>query len=246
MRRPRVFVDSSLPVGHEITLDADNSRYLARVLRRQIGDPVTLFSGDGNDYLASIVSVAGATRVLIESMQPNTTESPLKITLVQSLAKGAKLDLVVQKATELGVHAIEPVSNDRSILQISKDKQSRKLEHWQKIAVSACAQSNRSTLPRIEPPRSFEQWLNAREKNTTLLLDPAAGQSFSQACQPGLTSCTIVIGPEGGFSPTELATAATHQLLPVQFGPRVLRTETAGLAAIAVMQALYGDLCTIQ
>ena len=244
MRIPRLFVTAPLAAGDVVELDNDNSRYLTRVLRRKPGDPVTLFCGDGQDYLASIASTSGNASVQIESAQANATESPLKITLVQSLAKGAKLDLVVQKATELGARAIVPVSNDRSILQISADKQARKLDHWRKIAINACAQCNRSVVPHIEPPQTFEQWLSLRQSDTTFLLDPDAAQSIGTASAPAAGSCTLVGGPEGGFSPEEIASARTHQLQAVSFGPRVLRTETAGLAAIAVLQALFGDLCT--
>ncbi len=243
MRIPRVFVSASLNKGDVVDLDSENSRYLVRVLRRQTDDPVTLFNGDGNDYLSSIASTAGKTSLRIESVQANSTESPLKITLVQSLAKGAKLDLVVQKATELGVHAIAPVSNERSILQIAPDKQARKLDHWRKIAVSACAQCNRSVVPQIEVPQTFEQWLSTRQSDTTFLLDPDATQGIGVTQAPAAGSCTLVVGPEGGFSQDERDRASAHGVLPVCFGPRVLRTETAGLAAIAVLQALFGDLC---
>lgn len=229
--------------GDNLTLDADNSKYLKRVLRRAPGDPVEVFTGDGMNYRGSISSIESGVSISIIDRQPNPSESALQITLVQSLAKGAKLDLVVQKATELGVHAIVPISNDRSVLQIAADKQTRKLEHWHKIAISACAQSNRSTVPHIHAPLAFESWLHATRSDPTFLLDPEASYSLPQRAPVAMAQCTLVIGPEGGFSPAELALAEKHRLLSARFGPRILRTETAGLAAIAALQALYGDLC---
>jgi len=171
-------------------------------MRYAEGDRVELFNGDGNNYSASIVSVGKTAQVQIENSEINTTESPVSVTLVQSLAKGTKLDLVVQKATELGVHRITPVSAERSVLQVDEKRANKKAEHWTKIARSACAQCNRSVVPVIDPVIELNKWFTDHAefaKDTGVIL--------------------------------------------VQCGPRVLRTETAGLAALTIIQSLIGDMC---
>jgi len=223
-----------------ITLDADASRYLSKVMRYKVEDSVVLFNGDGNNYNARIVSIDKTVQVRIESANENDTESPLSITLVQSLAKGTKLDLIIQKATELGVTRVSPVTTERTVLQLDQKRMEKKLEHWSKIAQSACAQCNRSVVPVIEPVMDLKQWLKSHTDEHSLMIQPGATQTFADL-KPK-SEINILVGPEGGFSDTELALAIETGVHTVRCGPRVMRTETAGLVATAIVQSLVGDL----
>lgn len=241
MKAPRQYLDAqSLTTGDEIALPKDASKYLVRVLRKNTGDVVTLFNGDGHDYSAVILHCSSPVVVKITEKTVNGAESPLSITLVQSLAKGSKLDLVIQKATELGVQRIVPVIADRSVVQIDDDRQKKKMDHWRGVAISACAQCGRSALPDIEPPSALNDWINRSSVNG-LLLHPRGDRSITTV-PVNNQSCSIFIGPEGGFSESELAMAKGAGLQIVTCGPRVLRTETAGFSAVAVLQARFGDL----
>lgn len=230
-----------MTVNEALSLDAESSKYLTRVLRMQAGDPVILFNGDGNDYHSVIGTVGRNVSVEISTQQRNPSESTLKITLVQSLAKGTKLDLIIQKATELGAHRISPISNERSILRIDTDRTKRKMDHWRNVAISACAQCNRSVIPQIDSPMSFADWLALSEPENTFLLHPHTDRSFGDVTVTQ-SRCSVVVGPEGGFSEAEFAQSVEHGITPVRCGPRILRTETAGFTAISILQARFGDL----
>ncbi len=241
MKVPRLYVESTtVAVGQSLTLDKDAARYLTRVLRRKPGDGVTVFNGDGNDYEATITDVSATTTVTIDHNRPNATESSLNITLVQSLAKGSKLDLVIQKATELGVNRIVPISADRSVMQIDEKRLQKRMQHWRGIAISACTQCGRSVIPVIDQPTETTQWISGN-KTATLMLHPGGAQSIGEVILND-NQCQILIGPEGGFSDNELSQATNANIQLVSCGPRILRTETAGFTALAILQARYGDL----
>ena len=243
MRTTRLYIPDKIASGSNpvITLNTEDSRYLIKVMRYAEGDRVELFNGDGNNYSASIVSVGKTAQVQIENSEKNTTESPVSVTLVQSLAKGTKLDLVVQKATELGVHRITPVSAERSVLQVDEKRANKKAEHWTKIARSACAQCNRSVVPVIDPVIELNKWLADHANEQSVLIHPVANRTFKEL--EASHAVNILIGPEGGFSDKELQFAKDTGVVLVQCGPRVLRTETAGLAALTIIQSLIGDMC---
>ena len=174
---PDTIAKDSRPV---ITLNVDDSRYLTKVMRYTEGDQVELFNGDGNNYSASIVSAGKSTKVQINDGALNITESPVAVTLVQSLAKGSKLDLVIQKATELGVHRITPVSSERSVLQVDEKRANKKAEHWIRIARSACAQCNRSVVPVIDPVIELNKWLTDNADQLSILIHPAARHTYKE------------------------------------------------------------------
>jgi 16S rRNA (uracil1498-N3)-methyltransferase len=243
MKTPRVYINASLTVGEQIKLDKDAGKYVVRVLRRRVGDELELFNGDGYNYQATLLSCAATDTVAeIQQRHHNTAESPLSINLVQALAKGTKLDLVIQKATELGVTQITPVSSERSVLQLDKSRVERKLEHWRGIAESAASQCHRSVIPVITAPQSLSDWLqHSAQSSPCLLLHPQARQSLNDI-KLELPSCSLLIGPEGGFSDDELAHASQCGVMSFRLGPRILRTETAGFTAIAILQSLYGDI----
>lgn len=247
MRTTRLYIPDSINANMinsvdapVLTLGADDSRYLIKVMRYTTGDQVELFNGDGNNYTATIVSAGKATQLKLDSVKPNDNESPLKLTLVQSLAKGTKLDLIVQKATELGVQRISPVSSERTVLQVDAKRAEKKTEHWNKIARSACSQCNRSIVPVIDPVTDLKSWLEQHKNEHSILVHPHSESTFKNL-KP-VAALNILVGPEGGFSEPELRLAADSGVKSVRCGPRVLRTETAGFTAIAIVQALIGDM----
>ena len=204
---------------------------------------MTLFNGDGFNYHSTlVVSSPGNAIANIHKKVLNPAESPLNISLVQSLAKGSKLDLVIQKATELGVRRTVPVISERSVMRIDEKRIDRKLDHWRGIAVSAATQCQRSVIPEIDPPLKLRDWFAGNAAQTTcLLLHPHADHRLKEIALEAL-ECTVIVGPEGGFTDDEVNYAIECGVSTFQCGPRILRTETAGFTAIGILQSLYGDL----
>lgn len=244
MRTTRLFIpdviDPENITQDKITLNADDSRYLIKVMRYGEGDRIELFNGDGNNYGATITSAGKSAQLEIDTVEKNPTESPVAINLVQALAKGTKLDLVIQKATELGVRRITPVSSERTVLQIDDKRAQKKSEHWNKIARSAAAQCNRSIVPIIDHVSRLNNWLNDHENEQSIIIHPTASNTFKDL-KP-TNALNILVGPEGGFSKAELQLATDTGVESIRCGPRVLRTETAGFAAIAIVQSFIGDM----
>ena len=242
MRLTRSFVAHPLAVGDTIALPEDAAAHLVRVLRLQPGDPCVLFNGDGFDRDARIISV-GKREVLAEIVgsRPVDNESPLAITLLQGIARGEKMDLILQKATELGVVRILPVSSERSEVKLDAQRADRRVAHWREVVVSACEQSGRARVPEVGAPQPLAQAAALRE-GRGLLLDPFAEQTLSALQGSELRTCTLAIGPEGGWSPRDREQLAAAGFEGLRLGPRILRTETAGIAAIAALQAMAGDL----
>ena len=244
MRLTRSHVDLPLTSGARITLPEDSAAHLVRVLRLREGDACVLFNGDGHDYPARLVQ-AGKREAVVElgDAAPADNESPLRITLLQGIARGEKMDLILQKATELGVAAIMPVNGERTEVKLDAERAGKRLAHWREVTVSACEQCGRARLPDIAPPRPLEQAVQALDRDMLrLILDPEAVHRLATLVAPASMRIAIAIGPEGGWSPRDLATLEGAGFTGLQLGPRVLRTETAGLAAIAALQARFGDL----
>ena len=239
MRVIRAFVDASLAVGARIALPEDVAGHLVRVLRLGVGDACVLFNGDGRDYDARIVSVGKkSVEADIESVREVRNESSLRIVLVQGIARGEKMDWILQKATELGVAGFVPVHGERGEVRLDGERAEKRLRHWRSVVVSACEQSGRARIPEVAPPRALADAL-ADLPAMRLLLDPEATQPLPSHIDDH--ACTIAIGPEGGWSATDMATLAAAGFVGARLGPRVLRTETAGIAAIAALQSLTGD-----
>lgn len=243
MRIIRSHVDQPLAVGQRVTLPQDSSQHLLRVLRLAPGDTVTLFNGDGHDYAARLLTAArrGAEAEII-GRQPVTRESPLHITLAQGLARGEKMDLVLQKATELGVAAFAPVLTERTEVKLDPERAAKRLAHWQGVLAAACEQSGRATVPLLHAPRPLASYAAAESAALRLALDPGGELDLAGAAPAAGQAIALVVGPEGGLSERDLATLRAAGFRGLRLGPRVLRTETAGLAAVAALQALYGDL----
>ncbi|MGH8145308.1 MAG: 16S rRNA (uracil(1498)-N(3))-methyltransferase [Rhodanobacteraceae bacterium] len=245
MRIPRLYVDSRLVPGEDTGLPAQAAAHVVRVLRLRPGDAVALFNGDGNEYPARLLvaSTRGAT-AHIESCLRATAESPLRITLAQALARGEKMDWIVQKATELGVATIVPLATERSEVKLDDKRASKRFEHWRAIAIAACEQSGRAIVPSIEAPLALDTWLASRasgKDEIRLVLHPGANRS-TRALQPAPRTLTLAVGPEGGFGNRDLEALHEAGFRDLSLGPRILRTETAGVAAMAALQALHGDL----
>ncbi|HEY1726185.1 MAG TPA: 16S rRNA (uracil(1498)-N(3))-methyltransferase [Steroidobacteraceae bacterium] len=246
MRVTRGHVPAPLRAGELRLLPAALAAHIARVLRAQVGDQLTLFDGSGGEYLARIVELdARAVRVRVEEHRAIERESPLSVTLLQALARTERMDLIVQKATELGVAGILAWPAERSVARLDAAARGKRCEHWRAIAIAACEQCGRNRIPMIEAAASLDAAFTAAV-GVKLLLDPTADQSLatlltSQRSAPQPEPLQLLIGPEGGFSPAELAQATAAGFRRCHLGPRVLRTETAPLAALAAIQTLAGD-----
>jgi 16S rRNA (uracil1498-N3)-methyltransferase len=244
MRTIRIHVDLPLATGAEVALPAQAGEHVARVLRLAPGDPLTLFNGDGADYAATIRSVdKREVRVQLLERQAVARESPLRLTLAQGVARGEKMDLIVQKATELGVARIVPLLTERSEVKLDPVRAEKRLTHWRAVAASACEQCGRASLPEILPAQALPAWLAtlADEGGLRLALLPEA-ESSARELRPGDAGALLAVGPEGGLGERDIALLHEAGFHGLRLGPRILRTETAGLAALAALQALHGDL----
>jgi len=243
MRLNRVYTERPIADGAELTLPEAAAYHVARVLRLRAGAPLVLFDGSGADFRGEIVAVEGdRVRVRVGERAAGLRESPLAITLVQAVSRGERMDWTLQKATELGVTCIQPVLSARSVVRLDERQAARKLRHWQAIVAGACEQCGRSVLPEVREPLDLSRFLaEAPRGGQRLVLSPNGPASLAGLATTA-ARVELLIGPEGGLDDAELEAAARAGFAPVRLGPRVLRTETAGIVALAVLQALWGDL----
>ncbi|MGH8129398.1 MAG: 16S rRNA (uracil(1498)-N(3))-methyltransferase [Steroidobacteraceae bacterium] len=244
MRLIRVHVDESLAEGARVEMRGAAAAHLRRVLRLAAGDAVTLFNGDGADYPSRIHALRrDAVEVEVLGTALARAESLLVVTLVQGIARAERMDLVVQKATELGVAAIQPVAAARSVVKLDAGSRARKAAHWRSIAIAACEQCGRAKLPLLADPRSLASWLQEPAAAGVVRLQLAldARDSLVDAAA-GARGIDLLVGPEGGLEETERAAAESAGFRRCRLGPRILRSETAALAALAVLQSVAGDL----
>jgi len=242
MRILRSFVELPLAIGQRFALPEAASAHLVKVLRLQAGASCVLFNGDGFDYDAQLFSVEkrGA-QVDVIARHAVVNESPLQITLVQGIARGEKMDWILQKATELGVTRIAPVITDRTEVKLDGERSEKRMAHWRGILAAACEQCGRATLPVLIEPQSLAKYAAGDGNAHRLVLNPEGGQTLSELAMAGNEAITLVIGPEGGLSDRDLAVLRAAGFTGLKLGPRILRTETAGVATIAALNALYGD-----
>ncbi len=243
MRLTRVYVDAALEPGAQAALSGRAAGHLTRVLRLGPGARLTLFNGRGGEYAASIEGVQGGeVTVAIGEHHPVERESPFPLTLAQGVSRGERMDLVVQKATELGVSRLVPVLTERSIVRLDDEQSDRKSSHWRAIAIAACEQCGRNRLPEVALPLRLREFLRQPAgESVRLLLSPAATRRIEDLPRPA-GGATVLIGPEGGLSDEEQALAEATGYTAVNLGPRVLRTETAAIAALTLLQRAFGDL----
>lgn len=243
MRLIRVYTPDQLRVAATARLEGSAAAHVSRVLRLRGGDPVTLFNGDGWEYPGVVAAErGGVVEVEVTARVAGMAESPLALTLAQGVARGERMDMVMQKATELGVARIVPLLTERSVVRLDERQGQRKVAHWKAVTVAACEQSGRSRLPVVEAPVHLDDWL-AREPQPALRLTLAPGAEQPLRALGGeWREAALLIGPEGGLTDAEQAQAARAGYQSCSLGRRVLRTETAALAALAVLQAIHGDL----
>jgi 16S rRNA (uracil1498-N3)-methyltransferase len=241
MSTPRFHLEAPLAPGAQLTLPPDAAHHASRVLRLREGDAVVLFNGDGGEYSARIVRLSrdGVT-VDVGAFDPVERESPLALTLVQGISAGDRMDLTIQKAVELGVAAIQPVLAERSVVRLKGERGDTRREHWRRVAASACEQCGRNRVPAIAGAIEVGDY-RAPERSLKLLLSPGGAKKLRSLAIAAENPVVLAAGPEAGFSPREEAAFFAAGFLPVQLGPRVLRTETAGPAALAALGALFGD-----
>jgi 16S rRNA (uracil1498-N3)-methyltransferase len=243
MRLTRVYVDAELQTGRRLTVEASAGNHIARVLRLRTGDALTLFNGQGGEYAGSIEEIHRDTVVVsVLERREVDRESPCRLTLAQGISRGERMDWVVQKATELGVWRIAPLFTQRSVVQLDEKQALRKIQHWRSIAVAACEQSGRNRVPQITLPVGLYELLEQRTAGgTALLLSPGAPLRIADIADAA-TNMTVLIGPEGGLADVEQEAALKSGFTPVRLGPRVLRTETAAVCALTLLQQKFGDL----
>jgi 16S rRNA (uracil1498-N3)-methyltransferase len=242
---PRFHCPFPLAPGAQVDLPEAAAHHALRVLRLKEGAPLVLFDGRGGEWLAQIVGTGGTARtvrVALQTFDSRDNEPPLRITLAQGLPSGDKMDWVVEKSVELGVATIQPVAAKRSVVRLSAERMARRVTHWNHIASAACEQCGRNLVPLVAPVLDLPQYLaNAKGQNSLrLLLTPEAGLALRELPPPTLP-VVVMIGPEGGWEEGEIQAAQVAGFQPIRLGPRVLRTETAGAAVLAAMQARWGD-----
>ena len=243
MRLARFFVDSPLASGARLALPERAAHHATRVLRLRTGDALTLFDGRGGEYDATIADLGrDAVNVEVAAWRDLERESPLAITLAQGISSAERMDLTVQKAVELGVAAIQPLDCEKSVVRLDARRAESRLAHWRRIVISACEQCGRNRLPDVRPPLTVAALCEAtRAEHTKWLLAPEAPTRLRDAARGFGESLLMAAGPEVGFSDAEVPALLDAGYVPVQLGPRILRTETAALAAIAALNAIAGD-----
>lgn len=254
MALPRFYCPEPIIAGQIIKLPAGVAHHALGVLRLEQGDKLILFDGSGGEFQATMARIGkGGATAAVEEYLEIERESPLAITLAQAICANEKMDWIVQKAVELGVSRVQPLVTKLSTVKLSGERAERRIKHWQKIVVSACEQCGRNRVPQVLPLLSLSGWLgsqmderrnlsNGAPPNPCFMLLPTARKGLHDFREPAaITALTIVVGPEGGFTPEEEAAALTTGFIPIRLGRRILRTESAALAAVAAIQALWGD-----
>lgn len=233
----RIYQQTDLQPSSTMTLDPQASHHLARVLRAKVGDAITLFNGQGGEYPATITEITKkAVTVRVGEHHPRDVESPIDLYLAQGMTRGEKMDFIVQKAVELGVKKIVPLITERVNVQLKGEREAKRLQHWQSVIVSACEQSGRNRIPEIVAPQQLSIFLSQKQADHAFVLSPHVAGSLAEVTVLPGQSVVLLIGAEGGLSDEEVAAAIQQGYRPLNLGPRVLRTETATIAALAILQ----------
>jgi 16S rRNA (uracil1498-N3)-methyltransferase len=241
MSAPRFYLDQPLAPGARFSLPAGPARHAVRALRLAVGDVIILFNGCGGEYRARIERIQkDGVAVSITGFDDIERESRLHVMLAQGISSGERMDYTLQKAVELGVTAIQPIAAKRSVVKLAGERADKRVAHWQGVVASACEQCGRNRVPAVAAPLALTTWLAQRSGGRLLFLSPQAEARLVDLPAPTAMDC-LVAGPEGGFETDEIAALHAAGATPVRLGPRVLRTETAALAALAAMQTLWGD-----
>lgn len=240
MRVPRIYLDQVLTIDSSVLLNESASHYLSKVLRMSVGRELIVFNGRGGEYAAVITQVdKKSVEIKTGMFNEDNRQSPLSIELAIGISRGERMDWVLQKATELGVTSITPLLTERTEVKVSGERQDKKVQHWQQILISACEQCQRNILPALNDIRTIESWLPQVDAEQKFVLHHRHEQSLQSLAKP--KKVCLLIGPEGGLTEAEIGLAESHQFQSLRLGPRVLRTETAPLAAISLLQYCWGD-----
>lgn len=248
MANPRFYCDpktsDKLALGAQIKLPENAAIHATRALRLDVGDKIALFNGDGQDYQAELSFIKKSeVTAKITNIKNVDNESPIKVILAQAISSGDRMDFTIQKAVEMGVTEIQPIASQRSVVKLSGERAEKRREHWQNVVNSACEQSGRAFVPKVAMPLSLAHWLASKpDAETKVTLAPTAKVTFKELPPPTGNVC-LLVGAEGGLTEDEIALAESQGFTPVRLGKRILRTETAPLAAIATMQTIWGDFC---
>jgi len=243
MRIPRIYHQGELTPELSLSLLPDAANHVGKVLRMDVGQHICLFNGDGHDYLAELIELTKKNvQVNIIDRQTNDSESALQIHLGQVISRGDRMDITLQKSVELGVSKITPLFSQRCGVKLNGERLAKKQQQWQKIVISACEQSGRSQVPIVEPAQDLALWLQQKSDELRLTLDPCANLSLSKITKSVEQQVRLLIGPEGGLSEQEIVESKDHGFEAVTLGPRILRTETAALTVISILQSRFGDL----
>jgi 16S rRNA (uracil1498-N3)-methyltransferase len=238
---PRFFCPQPLAIGQLVTLPEAVAHHI-QVLRLAQGGIITLFNGDGGEYSATLSQIERrSVSAEVKAHHEREVELPFAVTLAQALPEAGKMDWIIEKAIELGVSGFQPLAAQRCVVRLSAERAEKKMEHWRGIIVSASEQSGRNRLAQLAPPQDYKQWITQQDMHRRIILTPRAGQSLADwARHQGPQAVTLVIGPEGGLSEQEEDLAMGHGALALAMGPRILRTETAALAAVSALSAVWG------
>ena len=241
MVTPRFYIDAPLQTGAEVELPTGVANHCSRVLRLKESAPLVLFNGQGGEFNARLVSVEKRrVTALLDEWSGREAESPLRVQIAQGISKGERMDFTVQKAVELGVYGITPIITERTVVNLKGERAEKRRMHWQGVVVAACEQSGRNKIPLVEPLVNFKQWISQPRQGLKLVLHHRAAQDL-QAMEKPEGGVTLLIGPEGGLSEQEIMLAEQAGFVSVCLGPRILRTETAALTTLSLLQLLWGD-----
>ncbi len=242
MRAVRIYQSGDYQTGQLLELSPEASQHVGVVLRMQVGECLTLFCGDDREFEARIEAVKKKqVTVLIGAINNVSRESPLAVHLAQAISKGERMEFVMQKAVELGVASITPIITERCVVKLDKERMAKKLQQWQSIVIAACEQSGRNTVPLVHQPMTLAHYLREAQAELKFILHPGEDKNWSDYAI-GASAIALLIGPEGGLSEHEVQVAGEHGFQPLSLGPRILRTETAAITALSVLQAIGGDL----
>lgn len=242
MRIPRFYIDNNIVIDHTLDMPTELAHYMSNVLRLKVGTPIVLFNGNGSDYPSEIVDITKRkASVLVNSQIALSVESPLHLHLGQGVSKGDRMDIALQKAVELGVSEITPIITENCNVKLDEQRWQKKLQGWKKLIIGACEQSQRNVVPNLHPPMSIQQWLGQTSDLDKIILAPGAKTYLSGLARPQ-KGFRLIIGPEGGLSEKEVYTAQELGYTAVNIGSRILRTETAAIASLSILQSLHGDI----
>ena len=242
----RFYHSKSININENIVMDDFAAHHALKVMRLKNNDQLILFNGDGSDYTGQVINISKRqVEVSIKSKKNIGNESNLRVILLQALTSSEKMDLIIQKTTELGISEIQPIVCERSIVKIKKEKIEKKLSHWRQVAIAACEQCGRAKIPKIHEPENITKYLERiieSDKDTKIILSPEASKSLDNIAPNIKQDIKVLIGPEGDFTKQELDLSIQNGFSPIKIGPRILRTETAPISILSILQYKYGDI----